>query len=249
MLELRAVTKRYGDTTVLGPVDLIAPRSRTTVLIGPSGSGKSTILRLMMGLVEPDEGHVVLESNTPVAGGDSAQHVRPGYVVQDGGLFPHLTAAENIRIAAEYFGWTPERLDARVGELCSLTRFPTDAIHRYPVELSGGQRQRVSLMRALMMHPPVLLLDEPLGALDPLIRAELQSDLREIFRELEMTVVMVTHDLREAAYFADHVTLLDGGVIAQEGTVDELVRSPASDFVARFVGAQRNPASLAPVTS
>jgi osmoprotectant transport system ATP-binding protein len=162
-----------------------------------------------------------------------------GYVVQDGGLFPHLTARGNIVLMARYLGWQRPRLAARVAELAALTRFPADALDRYPAQLSGGQRQRVGLMRALMLDPAALLLDEPLGALDPLIRSDLQADLREVFRQLGKTVVLVTHDLAEAAFFADRIVLLRDGRVVQQGSLDDLWTRPADPFVTHFIQAQR----------
>jgi osmoprotectant transport system ATP-binding protein len=140
---------------------------------------------------------------------------------------------------ARHLGWPAERIDARVAELAALTRFPVEALRRHPSQLSGGQRQRVALMRALLLDPEVLLLDEPLGALDPLIRADLQRDLREVFRALGKTVVLVTHDLAEAAFFADRIVLLRDGALVQEGTLADLLERPADPFVTRFVRAQR----------
>lgn len=163
-----------------------------------------------------------------------------GYVIQDGGLFPHMSAAQNIAIVARYLRWKQDRIDDRVSELADLVRLPTAALNRFPLQLSGGQQQRVGLMRALMLDPPALLLDEPLGALDPIIRSELQKDLRSIFRKLNKTVVMVTHDLNEAAFFADKIVLLDQGRIVQQGTIRELIESPATDFVSRFILTQRS---------
>jgi osmoprotectant transport system ATP-binding protein len=164
-----------------------------------------------------------------------------GYVIQDGGLFPHLTARDNTALLARYLGWDRDRVNSRIDELADLTRFPPDALDRYPTELSGGQRQRVGIMRALMLDPSVLLLDEPMGALDPLVRYELQEDLRGIFRRLTKTVVLVTHDLSEAGFFGDVVILLGEGRIVQQGTLDDLVHHPADPFVTRFVNAQRLP--------
>ena len=161
-----------------------------------------------------------------------------GYVIQDGGLFPHLTARGNVTLMARYIGWSEEKVAARIHELSELTQFPEDGLDRYPAQLSGGQRQRVSLMRALMLDPEVLLLDEPLGALDPMIRAELQRDLAEIFRSLGKTVVLVTHDLPEAGFFGDRVVLLREGTIVQSGAFPDLVSRPASPFVEAFVQAQ-----------
>jgi osmoprotectant transport system ATP-binding protein len=163
-----------------------------------------------------------------------------GYVIQDGGLFPHLTAAQNVLLMARHLRSPDSVNPGRLAELCALTRFPEEGLNRYPVELSGGQRQRVSLMRALMLQPDVLLLDEPLGALDPLVRAGLQTDLKEIFRQLSQTVVLVTHDMAEAGYLADTIVLMSEGRIVQAGTLDDLRDRPATPFVSKFLSAQRS---------
>ncbi len=162
-----------------------------------------------------------------------------GYVIQGGGLFPHLTARGNASLMARHLGWPKARIDGRLSELAALTRFPADALERYPIQLSGGQRQRVALMRALMLDPDVLLLDEPFAALDPMVRHRLQSELRDIFRRLAKTVVMVTHDLGEAAFLGDDIVLLDAGRVVQRGSAHDLVERPAGAFVEAFVSAQR----------
>jgi osmoprotectant transport system ATP-binding protein len=162
-------------------------------------------------------------------------------VIQEGGLFPHLTAGANVTLAARYFGWDARRIETRLEELCVLTHFPREGLSRYPVQLSGGQRQRVSLMRALMPGPELLFLDEPLGALDPMIRAELRAELKSIFRLLGQTVVLVTHDLAEAEFFADRVVLLRDGRVVQQGVLRDLVERPADPFVTRFINAQSRP--------
>ena len=190
----------------------------------------------------------------PLGAADHAGRRRFGYVVQGGGLFPHLTAEGNAAIVARHLRWTPARIAARLTELAELTRLPRDALARFPHELSGGQAQRVSLVRALFLEPEVLLLDEPLGALDPITRADLQEDLRAIFAELGKTVVLVTHDLAEAAFFAHELVLLRAGVVVQEGSLDDLARAPADAFVARFVRAQRalalgGPAEAPPIAA
>jgi osmoprotectant transport system ATP-binding protein len=237
-IELREVVKRFGGNEAVGPVSLAVAPGRTVALIGPSGAGKSTLLRLVLGLLEPDGGEVRIRG-VPLGAADHAGRRRFGYVVQGGGLFPHLTAEGNAAIVARHLRWTPARIAARLTELAELTRFPRDALARFPHELSGGQAQRVSLMRALFLEPEVLLLDEPLGALDPITRADLQTDLRAIFGELGKTVLLVTHDLAEAAFFAHELVLLRAGVVVQRGTLDDLSRAPADAFVARFVRAQR----------
>jgi osmoprotectant transport system ATP-binding protein len=242
MLELRGVSKAYGKSQALQPTDLHVGPRRTTVLLGQSGSGKSTILRLMLGLLRPDAGTVLFDGvPTQRVGTRGMMELRRrmGYVVQDGGLFPHLTARGNVTLMAGHLGWDADRLDARLRELALFTQFPVDGLDRYPVQLSGGQRQRVGLMRALMLDPDVLLLDEPLGALDPIIRSDLQTDLRRIFQALGKTVVLVTHDLGEAAFLGDHLVLLRDGRIVQEGTLADLVNAPADSFVTRFIHAQR----------
>jgi osmoprotectant transport system ATP-binding protein len=159
--------------------------------------------------------------------------------VQDGGLFPHLTAQGNVHLMARHLRWPAERIRARVAELAELVRLPESALGRAPHELSGGQRQRVALMRALMLDPELLFLDEPLGALDPLVRADLQDDLAAIFRRLGKSVVLVTHDLAEAAFFGHVLVLLQDGRVVQRGALADLVERPASPFVVRFIQAQR----------
>jgi len=241
MLELNQVTKNYADVSALKRCDLCIASGKTTVLIGPSGCGKSTILRLIMGLQLPDEGSIHFSGQRLETDSLPAWRQRMGYVIQDGGLFPHLCARDNVALMARHLRWPDARINSRIAELAELTHFPADALDRFPVQLSGGQQQRVSLMRALMLDPEVLLLDEPLGALDPMIRLDLQTDLREVFARLDKTVVMVTHDLGEAAFFADTVVLLRDGEIVQQGTMTQLLREPANDFVRRFIRAQRSP--------
>jgi osmoprotectant transport system ATP-binding protein len=164
---------------------------------------------------------------------------RIGYVIQEGGLFPHLTARANVLLMARHLARPVAEMDSRLSELCALTRFPEDSLQHYPVELSGGQRQRVSLMRALMLSPELLLLDEPLGALDPMVRASLQKDLKEIFTRLQQTALLVTHDLAEAAYLGNEIVLMNKGQIVQQGSIVDLRERPASSFVSDFLNAQR----------
>ncbi len=243
MLELHEVSKHYEGHTVVHPLDLAVQAQRTTVLIGPSGSGKSTLIRLMIGLVRPDSGRVVFDGRALADAQLLQQRRRMGYVIQEGGLFPHLTARDNIVLMARHLRWSACAVDARVESLAGLTRFPLDALDRYPGALSGGQRQRVALMRALMLDPDLLLLDEPLGALDPMIRYDLQTELASIFRELGKTVVLVTHDMGEAAFFGDRLLLLDGGRVVQDGPPAAFLERPAGPFVRRFIRAQRRPFS------
>jgi osmoprotectant transport system ATP-binding protein len=241
MIQLKNVSKIYDQQHALHPVDLTFEAGRTTVLIGPSGCGKSTLLRLIIGLIPRDSGSITF-GNTEIARHDLLLLRRKmGYVIQEGGLFPHLTARGNAALVARYLKWDGKRIEARLNELAELTQFPQEGLDRFPAQLSGGQRQRVSLMRALMLDPDVLLLDEPLGALDPLIRADLQADLKRIFQTLCKTVILVTHDMGEAAFFGDRIILLREGGVVQQGTIEEMVKRPADPFVTRFINAQRSP--------
>ena len=239
MIRLDAVSKAFGATPALRAIHLDVPDGQTTVLLGPSGCGKSTLLRLVVGLVWPDAGTVSVGGAAVTPETAPGLRRRMGYVIQEGGLFPHLTAADNAALMARHLGWPAARVAARLDELAALTALPPDALDRYPLQLSGGQRQRVALARALFLDPDVLLLDEPLGALDPLIRADLQDDLRAIIRRLGKTVLLVTHDLAEASFFGDAVALMREGEIVQQGAFADLLERPAEPFVERFTRAQR----------
>ena len=244
LVKLVDVSKRYGEAIALYPTNLSVAAGKTTVLIGPSGCGKSTLLRLIIRLIEPDSGSTELDGKQITRDNINALRRRIGYVIQEGGLFPHLTARANVLLMARHIGESEEETHTRLLELCELTRFSENLLCRYPVELSGGQRQRVSLMRALMLSPELLLLDEPLGALDPLVRASLQKDLRDIFMRLGQTVLFVTHDLAEAIYFADDIVLMNEGRIVQRGTIADLRENPVDPFVSEFINAQRGIASV-----
>ncbi len=239
VFEAAGAVKRYGGSVAVGPVDLSVPAGTTTALIGPSGAGKSTLLRMLNGLVWPDAGVIRFRGEPLPREGLPAIRRQIGYVVQGGALLPHLDGRENVALVARFLGWDGGRIDQRIEELASIVRLPADSLRRFPRQLSGGQAQRVSLMRALMLDPHVLLLDEPLGALDPMTRFDLQQDLRDAFARLGKTVVLVTHDLAEAAFLAARAVLLRDGRIVQEGPVAELSHAPADEFVARFVRAQR----------
>jgi osmoprotectant transport system ATP-binding protein len=241
MFEVRALGKRYGAQSALAGVDLTVHEGETVVLLGPSGCGKSTLLKALIGLVTPDAGEVRFRGDRVEPRTAPALRRRMGYVVQGGGLFPHLTARGNTTLPARHARWEANRTAARLEVLEQLTRFPAGALDRYPAQLSGGQSQRVSLMRALMLDPDVLLLDEPLGALDPITRFELQADLRDVFGRLLKTVVLVTHDLGEAVFFGERLVLMRDGRIVQQGAFHELVSRPADPFVTRFIQAQRSP--------
>jgi osmoprotectant transport system ATP-binding protein len=244
LVQLVDVSKRYGDTAALNPTSLSVERGKTTVLIGPSGCGKSTLLRLIIRLIEPDSGSIEFDGEPITPDNIGALRRRIGYVIQEGGLFPHLTARANVLLMARHIEKSEEEMHQRLGQLCELTRFSENLLARYPAELSGGQRQRVSLMRALMLAPELLLLDEPLGALDPLVRASLQTDLKEIFTRLGQTVLFVTHDLAEAIYFGDEIVLMNEGHIMQNGAITDLRERPANSFVTEFINAQRRIAGV-----
>jgi osmoprotectant transport system ATP-binding protein len=218
-ISFEGVTKRYDSIIAVDDISCVFEGGKTHVLLGSSGCGKTTLLRLILGLIPPDKGWVRIDDRAMSSLTKDELVAEMGYVVQEGGLFPHLTAQQNVALTAEAQAWPEERIASRVAELVSLVGFDESIMDKFPVELSGGQRQRVSLMRALMLDPPILLLDEPLGSLDPLVRDDLQQQLKDIFRKLQKTVMVVTHDIREAAM-------------------------PASEFVTEFIQAQELPSHL-----
>jgi osmoprotectant transport system ATP-binding protein len=240
LVHFRAVSKVFGNDVAVSDINLEIPRGQITALIGPSGCGKSTILRLIVGLLTPDTGEIQFDGD-PIAPGTIMKiRRRLGYVIQDGGLFPHLTARRNLALQSNLFGKNRDEIEKRIAELCALTKFPNNGLGRYPLELSGGQRQRVSLMRALMLSPELLLLDEPFAALDPLVRVNLQRDLKEICAQLQQTVLVVTHDLPEAAFLANDIVLVNEGRIVQRGSIADLRAKPANEFAREFISAQRS---------
>jgi osmoprotectant transport system ATP-binding protein len=241
MIRLENVTKTLSPRFALGPLSLDFENGTTSVLIGPSGCGKSTVLRLLAGLIVPDSGRVTLGGEALQPENVQALRLRMGYVIQEGGLFPHLSAGANVALAARYLKRPEAEIRKRLDALCGLVALPPALLARYPRELSGGQRQRVALMRALMLDPALLLLDEPLGALDPVTRHALQHDLKNIFARLGKTVIMVTHDMGEAAHFAGDLIVMRDGRILQRGTLDDLLQRPADAYVADFISVQRAP--------
>jgi osmoprotectant transport system ATP-binding protein len=241
VIELEGIAKRYGDRLAVSPTTLHVGDRTSLALVGPSGCGKSTILRLVLGLLAPDAGRVAVGGVTVTPETVIAIRRRIGYVIQDGGLFPHLSAGDNVALLARRLGWGTSRVTPRVEELAALVRLDSSTLLRYPAELSGGQRQRVGIMRALMLDPELLLLDEPMGALDPIVRARLQEDLKRIVSSLGKTALLVTHNLDEAAYLGDEVALMRDGRVVQRGTLRQLVDAPADPFVREFIEAQRAP--------
>lgn len=236
---LKGASRVYGEAVALAPLDLSVAKGETVALIGPSGCGKSTLIRLVAGLVDPSAGSVEVLGERVTPGSVTALRRRMGYVIQEGGLFPHLSARANVELMGRHVGRTVD-----LKGLADLVRLDATLLDRPPGELSGGQRQRVGIMRALALLPEILLLDEPMGALDPLVRRGLQDDLRRIFSETGVTVILVTHDLSEAAYLAGRVVLLDKGLVVQDGPYRDLLEKPATPFAAEFVAAQRSPIAL-----
>jgi osmoprotectant transport system ATP-binding protein len=239
MLALQNITKTFEGKLVLTDVNLTVPKGATHALIGSSGSGKTTLLRITLGLIPFDRGYVkindqALSSFSPIQWAD-----RIGYVPQDGGLFPHMSAFENVSLIAKLRGWNKQRIKVRVEELRKLVELEPVILGQYPFEMSGGQQQRVAIMRAAMMEPDVMLLDEPMAALDPIIRRSLQQELKSIFQRLGKTVLLVTHDLGEAVFLAEQMTLLHDGKIVQSGPYRDLLLRPADPFVTAFINAQR----------
>ncbi len=244
MILLKRVTKRFGSVVAVDDLSCHFKQGRTHILLGSSGCGKSTILRLVLGLEAPDEGSVQVDGRVMSPETRTELVAQMGYVVQQGGLYPHLTVRRNVSLAAECRGWSGGRISQRLRDLVKLVGFDDRIMRKYPNQLSGGQRQRVGLMRSLMLDPPILLLDEPLGSLDPLVRDTLQRQLREIFRELKKTVVLVTHDIREAAILGETITLMTEGRMVQHGTFLDLATRPSSGFVTAFLEAQKPPADM-----
>jgi osmoprotectant transport system ATP-binding protein len=240
MIKVRAIRKSYSSV-VLNAVDLDIARGSTVSLIGPSGCGKSTLLRIIMGLIDQDSGEILIDGELLNSSNKLELRRKMGYVIQNGGLFPHLTGRQNLCLVSNYLNWDSEREEARISELADLTNIEPEILDRKPEHLSGGQAQRISLMRALMLDPEIILLDEPLGSIDPLVRYELQNDLKSIFKELNKTVLLVTHDLGEAAFLGDEVALMHSGEIIQKGNIKEIINQPVNDFVKQFVTAQRSP--------
>lgn len=240
MIEFENVSKMYGATQALGDVSFTVPDGSVSVLIGPSGCGKSTSLKLINRLLEPTDGYVRV-NGTPVREFAPEQLRRGiGYVIQSVGLLPHMTVEQNIGLVPKLLGTPKEQRHRRATELLELIDLdPDDYRGKYPVQLSGGEAQRVGVARALAADPPILLMDEPFGAVDPLNREVLQQEFISIQRKLRKTVVFVTHDLDEAVRVADRIVLMKDGYVVQEGAPEEILGAPANEFVREFVGTDR----------
>ena len=235
------VTKRYGaGALALDGLTFEVPAGAICALVGPSGGGKTTALKCVNRLVEPTSGHVLIDGRDAMAADPVELRRGIGYVIQQVGLFPHRTVAQNVATVPALVGWPRERIQGRVRELLDLVGLdPARYAERYPAQLSGGERQRVGVARALAAEPPVMLMDEPFGAVDPIVRERLQDEFLHIHERLGMTVLFVTHDIDEAIKMGDRVAVIQGGRLVQYAPPAELLDAPANDFVARFVGADR----------
>ncbi|HTO30954.1 MAG TPA: ABC transporter ATP-binding protein [Pararhizobium sp.] len=245
MIEINGVTKRYDGNTVVDHVTMTIEPRTVTVIVGTSGSGKTTLLRMINRLVEPTEGTIRMdgEDNRAMPGHELRRRI--GYAIQGHGLFPHRTVSQNIATVPVLLGWDKARIDAKVAELLALFQLdPAIFAGRFPHELSGGQQQRVGVARALAAEPNILLMDEPYGALDPIIRAKAQADLLDIQKVLKTTIVLVTHDMDEAFHLADKIVVMDKGKLVQYGRPAELVKNPATEFVQTLIGASERPFRL-----
>jgi osmoprotectant transport system ATP-binding protein len=245
VITFESVSKRFPDgTTAVDDLDLDIRKGEVTVLVGPSGCGKTTTLRMVNRMIEASSGRIVVDGQD-VRQVDQLRR-RIGYVIQQIGLFPHRTIGENIATVPELVGWDKRRTRTRIDELLRLVGLPAEVVDRYPHQLSGGQRQRVGVARALAVDPPIMLMDEPFGAVDPIVRSRLQDEFLRLQQEVQKTIVFVTHDIDEAIKMGDRIAILQqGGVLAQYDRPEELLAEPASDFVADFLGAERGLKRLA----
>ena len=238
MITIDHLTKRYGDATVVDDVSMTIEPGTITAIVGTSGSGKSTLLRMINRLVEPTSGRVLIDGRDTTGEPAHLLRRRIGYAIQGLGLFPHRTVADNIATVPRLLGWEASRIGARVDQLLNLFQLEPSAYGRkYPHELSGGQQQRVGVARALAAEPQVLLMDEPFGALDPIIRSKAQDDLLDIQRRFGVTVILVTHDIDEAFRLGRHVAVMSQGRLLQHDRPAALISQPADPFVSQLIGA------------
>lgn len=237
MIEIRGITKAYDDVRAVDDVSLTVESGEIVTVVGTSGSGKTTLLRMINRLVEPTEGAILINGrdNRDLPGHELRRAI--GYAIQGYGLFPHRTVAENIATVPKLLGWGRKRIEARIEDLLALFHLEPDQFRaRMPHELSGGQQQRIGVARALAAEPAVLLMDEPFGALDPIIRGKAQDDLIEIQRKFSTTIVLVTHGMEEAIRLGDRIAVMDKGKLLQFATPADIIAHPATDFVAELVG-------------
>jgi osmoprotectant transport system ATP-binding protein len=245
MIAIEHLTKLYGSVAVVDDVSLTIEKGTLTVVVGTSGSGKSTLLRMINRLVEPSSGRVLIDGQDTSSIPEDALRHRIGYAIQGHGLFPHRNVADNIATVPRLLGWDRKRIDARVDELLHLFQLePESFARKYPHELSGGQQQRVGVARALAAEPALLLMDEPFGALDPVIRGKAQDDLLAIQRRFGTTIVLVTHDMEEAFHLGDRIAVMDKARLLQYATPAEILTHPAEAYVERLVGTADRPFRL-----
>lgn len=241
VVSLKNVSKYFHKQSALESTTLEIEDGKTTVLIGPSGCGKSTLLRLIVGLITPTTGQIFFDQKEVNDKTINFLRRKVGYVIQDGGLFPHLNVRDNVSLIARFLRYSASAIADRIASLCDLVQLSPNILNAYPLQLSGGERQRVSLMRGLMLDPDYIFLDEPLAALDPIIRFELQQQLKQIFSYLRKTVILVTHDMREASYLGSEIILMRLGKIIQKGSFHDLIHAPKEPFVTDFIQAQNYP--------
>jgi osmoprotectant transport system ATP-binding protein len=240
MVKLEHIKKSYGRTTVIADLNLEIEKGEFVVLIGPSGCGKTTTLKMINRLIEPTSGSIFIDGEDITKVNPVMLRRKIGYVIQQIGLFPNMTIAQNIEVVPKLLKWPPEKRKQRTRELLQLVDMdPEEYLNRYPVELSGGQQQRIGVLRALAVEPPLILMDEPFGALDPITREALQDEVKKLQRRLNKTIIFVTHDMDEALKMADLIILMKEGQVVQAASPETLLANPADDFVAEFIGKHR----------
>ncbi|WP_409254043.1 ABC transporter ATP-binding protein [Bacillus sp. SCS-153A] len=241
MIEFKNVRKTFEDgTEAIKGIDLVIPEGELTALIGPSGCGKTTTMKMINKLIVPSDGNIYINGEEIASKNEVELRRNIGYVIQRIGLLPHMTIEENIALIPKLKGWKKEQYEPRVDELLELVGLEPEVYKkRYPLELSGGQQQRVGVIRALAAEPPIILMDEPFSALDPISREQLQDELKSLQKKIHKTIVFVTHDMDEALKIADNIALMRDGVIEQYGSPNELITSPANEFVKTFIGEHR----------
>ncbi|MBM0064509.1 ABC transporter ATP-binding protein [Alkalicoccobacillus gibsonii] len=240
MLRMENVTKTYkGGKKAVNNVSLNIKKGEFICIIGPSGCGKTTTMKMINRLIEPSNGKIYINDEDLLTQDAVKLRRKIGYVIQQIGLFPHMTIEENITLVPRLLKWTSDKKSKRAEELLSLVDMPKDYLNRYPNELSGGQQQRIGVLRALAANPPLILMDEPFGALDPITRDSLQEEFKRLQRSLDKTIVFVTHDMDEAIKLADRIVIMKDGEIVQFDSPEEILRNPANEFVEDFIGRER----------
>lgn len=237
MIRFKHVTKQYGDNVILNDLNFEIEEGKFVILIGPSGCGKTTTLKMINRLIDPNSGHIYIDDKDINTIDKPALRRSIGYVIQQIGLFPNMTVAQNISVVPRLLKYPKEKCDQIVHELLEMVNMPYEQYaHKYPYEMSGGQQQRIGVLRALAASPPIVLMDEPFGALDPMTRTVLQEEVKKLQRKLNKTIIFVTHDMEEAISLADVIIFMDKGEIAQIASPEEMLRNPANDLIRSFLG-------------